>query len=74
LAIGAFAVSKRLALARPVQVIAFLRPFDNRLGKLLPQLVEIHRQLHAAVFALGLGHAARKQITNAGDVVLREIG
>ena len=53
-----------LALAGPVELIAFGCAFDEAVGKFLAQQVQVDSLLDLAVFAFGFGHAVGKQPAN----------
>lgn len=63
------------ALARPIQPVTLLWPFDDLVTEFLAQLVEVHRQAQLARFVVTrLGHAAGEQFADLGDIVLAQVG
>ncbi|MGZ8159981.1 MAG: hypothetical protein ACXWT4_14360 [Methylobacter sp.] len=56
------------ALARPVQLVALLRAFDDRTGELLFQQVKINRPFDLALRIAIFSDAVGKQFRQFGDV------
>jgi hypothetical protein len=64
---------QRLALARPIEPVAFLRAFNDVIGQLLAQLVEINGESDSALIVSSFSHAIGEQCTNFCDIVLAKV-
>jgi hypothetical protein len=63
----------RLALARPIQLVALGWPLYNHAREFLAEQVEVDFVGYAAVVVVGLGHALWEELADQGDIALAAV-